>query len=288
MGCTSTKPVPKEQPSLIDGDKDDSTDLQPLKQSDTQCENNHVSRPASSTAVDSCTIQNNRLGSFSSYKGTKPNPLSVDCTAHNPNALNITPQNNGPQPGFEGNEVKDRHEQDLNRLAMFIPWEKPALGSKAKTRPKKKKSRGGVPGGLKTSGKKDNVFIPGTGTEKMLITKKEKTVGDLPPLTFKKVKANAETKSQIQKDREKIKKRKFQTKTTLKELKKCFTERDPHSNEYTQMRNNDASRDIVKLIEQYADFGAEAQTQFMVVSKQQAESMSSSKRITISCPVRAS
>lgn len=291
MGCCGSK--------VATGKKEDyesHTGLQPLKKDETQCETGETIRPASSTARESTLVNSNHIGSFSSFKGNKPSALNtLDCPAHhhinNPNALNITPVNGLGQLSTEN---KDRHEEDLNRLAMFIPWEKPALGSKGSTSVSKKK-KPKLSGVMATpqAKKQDVTFIPGSGNEKILLSSKKGNFAELPPLSFKKVKGDEHLKSQIEKDREKIKRQKKKMKAALDALRHCFATRDEHSNEYTQMRNKDSARDIARLIGHYADLGVQGQTEFLVVSKEVAPDTNNTTskdmnktRVTISCPVR--
>jgi hypothetical protein len=197
-----------------------------------------------------------------SKKG-KPSALKIDNNSRHidPNAANITPQNSG---GKNKEQRAKRHEEDLNKMAMFIPWEKPALGADGKSKkskpPKlgqrrssksgKKRKSGGGPGSrlsASTKFKKDDEpqeFIPGSGNEKILMASAPSINPKfLAPISFEKVKADKNTMSQIEKDRARVKAEKAKVK------------------EITNFIKSECGFDskTAKLIRQYAELGPSTQ-----------------------------
>mmetsp|Transcript_3232 Transcript_3232/g.4638 ORF Transcript_3232/g.4638 Transcript_3232/m.4638 type:complete len:293 (-) Transcript_3232:340-1218(-) len=291
MGCCSSKATkadinPEDEITAI---KDD-----PLPKN-----TDGSARPASST------VTHNR-DSFSDYLDPKKKPgkLSLDVSARqaaqgNPNAINTTPH--GDASGFQANDEK-KHEEDENRLAMWIPWEKPILGgksasvdragvgsrSKRRAAPlsaSKSKSTTRLPGGPKSAkGKPESVFIPGSGNEKILLSSKATNIQALPPLEYKKVKAHGHVKAKMEKDKEERRRARQQVKDATESIfKQICGDRDLWSDD---RREKQGLKRLTKLIKEYAEIGVAAPTEFLVVSKEHAETLSNNSRVNISCPVR--
>jgi len=204
----------------------------------------------------------------SSKKG-KPTALKIDNNSRHidPNAANITPQNSG---GKNKEQRAKRHEEDLNKMAMFIPWEKPALGAdgKKKKPPKlgqrrssksgKKRKSGGGPGSrlsssakFKKNDEEAQEFIPGSGNEKILMASAPSINPKfLAPISFKKVKADKNTMSQIEKDRARVKAEKAKVK------------------EITNFIKSECGFDskTAKLIRQYAELAPSTQKDKFVIA----------------------
>lgn len=288
MGCCSSS--------------DKGTEIEKLKEEDDELKalkGDHP-RPASSTMMKRGDTDSPRLElatpdgsmdrtSSGKKKRGKPKSLSVGKQLRDPNMIVTTPMNDdgmAPQDQFPINSndhiapvSRDRHEEDLNRLAMFIPWEKPALG--AKKRPKlrskttaggkrkkgKKGKKGRIPGGTKKGS--EQVFIPGSGNEKILLADRSKTLtASLPPLKFSKVEASSSVKRGIAADRKKAVARKKQISGINKFMKQEIGFDDK----------------IAKLIRQYAEISNKAPGAAVEMVEKVGGNHS---RTVISCPVKA-
>lgn len=184
---------------------------------------------------------------------SKPPGLSIPDRHMDPNALNITPQNAQVKA-----DNQRKHEEDLNKTAMFIPWEKPALGAKKGKPPKlgqRRSSKGGKRKSVskkKTDAAADQCFIPGTGNEKILMAKGPSIhPAVLPPLSFNNVKATKEVKSAIEADRQKVKEEKARIKAISSYMKEEFG----------------FDNKICKLIKQYAEITtAKKEEKFVILT----------------------
>lgn len=243
----------------------------PLKKKEEIDARNTATRPASGTVVKngkgspqardgehsrSTTPRNSFIEppQHKKNKRGKPTALNIpdNSRAMDPNALNITPQNSGSKEA----ERKKKHEEDLNKMAMFIPWEKPALGGSQKNPPKlgqRRSSKSGKKDGKKRKNslhkkkkeeEEEREFIPGSGNEKILMASSASINPKfLAPLTFNNVKADKTTMSAIEKDRQRVK----EEKAKLKEI--------------TSFIKSECGFDtkIAKLIKQYAELAPSTQ-----------------------------
>lgn len=234
---------------------------------------------------------------------TKPAPLQNAGSQKNldPNALNTTPQSKlleGQQAEAFQEPPKDYIEPVRNdpgpkssekkeAVRMFIPWEQPALGKKPgkvpdfssakRKRSKKKESKGSE---LHQRGLKQQVFIPGTGKERILMagSKQKKSTGDggkvmLKPLT--KIKGDASTKNEIQKARAKAQESKSKSRVVNKSLAEVCGIKD---------------KEVWRLVRQYAEIGRREEQQDMILvvdPKRGKENDPSHVRTVIKCPIRA-
>jgi hypothetical protein len=170
---------------------------------------------------------------------------------------------------------------------MFIPWEQPPLGDKKKkSKPptfhgqkraeKRRKSKRAseiasgerMPGGEKKS--KQQVFIPGSGSERMLIADQSRKVSALPPLKFNKVEASSTVKSTIAAERERVLERKKEVQALNRFMKEELG----------------FSADMAKLIRQYAEISKVPATAVEIFEDNTRSHMPTNSRTVISCPVK--
>jgi hypothetical protein len=262
------------------------TQIEQLQKEEVQAlkgKNLEIARPASSTILkndqgDRSLTSTPELGNS---KG-RPERLQTDRKGQlkDPNMINTTPQSrllNGvcASDDFNADTIKpvdkDRHEEDLNRLAMFIPWEKPALGSKPKLGKGKKKGgkkrRSSV---TQTKKHKEQVFIPGSGNENILMADRTRQIKALPPLKFNKVQASDTVKSSIADAKRKMNNKKKQVSAVNKFMKRELGFDDK----------------IARLIRQYAEVSAKQQVNVEVLVDTAAAHGVTNSRTSISCPVR--
>jgi len=274
MGCCSSSPNGTEIQNL----KENADELQALKGKEEQL------RPASSTVMKngelipsrSVTPRSETPDELGLRKGKskrgKPSGLRVGGSKQlrDPNMIVTTPMN-GDHDAFPSRPDDTILPTDKREaVAMFVSWEKPALG---------KKKRGGKKGGKKrsktmapkcaTQAKKQQVFIPGSGNEKILLADKSKTLTKLPPLKFNKVEASNVVKSSVAADRKKAANQKKQVANLNKLLK-------------NEMGFDDK---ICKLIRQYAEI-TKPQKKEVEVEMVLAPKKSNHSRTSYACPVK--
>lgn len=223
-------------------------------------------------------------------KAQKGRPASLSVNGkqqlQSPNMIQTTPQSR-----LVGNEAasdqfpskpndtinplpndKNRHEEELNKVPMFITWDQPALGNGAKGPKKRKKKKGGaksrIPGGEKQG--KEQVFIPGSGNEKILLADKSRTLKALPPLQFSAVGASTVVKSSIAADRKKA----AAKRKSVNDL-----------NRFMKQELNFDDK-IAKLIRQYAEISVAKRDVEIVVDQKSSHGIPQS-RSSYACPVRA-
>lgn len=233
--CKSKSDKPADQENIKDG-----SEQNPLKEiSNTVPHTNgwtDSSRPASGTVIrDQSTPIDSRLSLkieasttalrpmhgagngviFESPTGANENSnlLQLDDRRFDPNALNMTPMGNA-DPNGNGFEAKPK----LESVAMFVPFETvpgpkrasrsnrsdSSRGSASSTRKgKRAKSRYKDAAASAKRSSDSQSFIPGTGTEKMLLDKKKPALAPLKPIKSikKEAKANDALRRSISKDK---------------------------------------------------------------------------------------
>jgi len=242
--------------------------------------------------------------SGNAIRGSAPAPLNMKAVKEmDPNGLNITPTQDDnkiqattdkftdeniimpvkPKTPGKGNEAEKKE-----AVRMFIPWEQDPLGAgkkklgkppnlsghRRRSEKKKKKSKGGD---LHQRGAKQQVFIPGSGTERILKAHAKQKIS-LVPLTNKnhkkEAKAHRATKSAIQEAREKTKQLRREVRTVNRALADC------------------GLKDVSKLIRQYANISKTAESEsdmiFVVDNKPKYSNVrNTSTRTVIKCPIKA-
>jgi len=103
-------------------------------------------------------------------------------------------------------------------------------------------------------------------------------------LEYKKVKAHGHVKAKMEKDKEERRRARQQVKDATESIfKQICGDRDLWSDD---RREKQGLKRLTKLIKEYAEIGVAAPTEFLVVSKEHAETLSNNSRVNISCPVR--
>lgn len=245
--------------------------------------NSRSQTPRSETPTDG----NQVAAAAPSKKGAKKKPAGLSTKQlMDPNMIVTTPNRPAGAADFpigDANMIeplrggKNRHQEDLNRLPFFVPLDKPAggapkkppnLSSSKKKKKKKSSTVDSIPGGEKKH--KQQVFIPGSGNERILLADKSKTLSKLPPLHFAKVEGSAEVKSSIAADRQKAADRKKQVVKLNRFMKEEL--------------GFDAT--VASLIRQYAEISKVVKPEVEIFEDNARSHVPSHSRTTISCPIK--
>lgn len=251
MGCTSSKCCGGGSTSKQIYPEDTITEVSKFMDKNKGKGNtkNAPVRPLSGTLMRKASEDSGLHSQLSSLNVNGPCSVIWESPRNqDPNALNLTPEGQASRnhnPDFKSR--KDKTEA----VAMFIPFESPhprrprnRTGPRLSGSHKPQSDKSGrkiksrfmeSPATGKAAGESP-VFIPGTGTEKMLMSRsasKASNPNKLQPLKFHRVEAHASVKDRIAADR---KAKRTLVKATNKCLKECGFDRK-----------------IAKLIREFAD-----------------------------------